>query len=253
MKHSLIYAILIIVLCGISCQKAESVSPDFNCDKTTKIAKQTLGTLGIIFEYKNGKLSKVYRADGGGLTENYNYTSDTTITITRNFADGSIGNTFNVILTPQGYAKKFSLVDRQYGYTNQYSYDVNGFKTSLVSTYVDAKLNSNTVFSYTNGNLVQAKTFQNNVLQYTADYTYYEDKLSKGDLISNQNQPDLYGKFSKNLIKSIKYTYPDKSADLYEYTYEFNANGFVKSLIEKSTTAKGIIATQTNAYEYTCL
>jgi hypothetical protein len=72
--------------------------------------------------------------------------------------------------------------------------------------------------------LTQEKNFKKNVLQYTVDYTYYEDKANKVDLVNNQNRPDLYGAFSKNLVKTIKYTYADKSVEMYEYTYDLNAN-----------------------------
>lgn len=249
MKRSLIFPIIVFLIGGLSCQKAESVSPDFNCDKSAKITKQSFGTLGMVLEYTNGKISKVYRADGKGLTENHKYTSDTTLLITRNFSDGNVGNTFNVTLNKQGYVKKW-VTD---GYSNVHTYDANGFKTAVTYTYSDATLSSNSTFTYTNGNLTQEKNFKKNVLQYTVDYTYYEDKVNKTDLINNQNMPDFYGKFSKNLVKTIKYTYADKTVESYEYSYELNANGFVKSLIEKSTDKTGKISTQTNAYEYLCL
>lgn len=249
MKRTLIIPIILLFLSGISCQKAESVSPDFKCDKSAKITKQSFGDLGMVIEYSNGKISKVYRTDGKGLIENYKYPTDTTLLITRNFADGSIGNTFSVILNKQGFIKKLATD----GYTNLYTYDVNGFKNAVTNTYTDAALSSNSTFVYSNGNLTQEKNFKKNVLQYTVDYTYYEDKANKVDLVNNQNRPDLYGAFSKNLVKTIKYTYADKSVEMYEYTYDLNANGFVKSLTEKYTDKTGALTSQNNAFEYICL
>ncbi|WP_428655581.1 hypothetical protein [Runella sp.] len=249
MKRPLIFPIIILFICGLFCQQAKAVSPDFKCDKSAKITKQSFGTLGMVIEYNTGKIRKVYRADGKGLIENYKYPSDTTLLITRNFSDGSVGNTFNVILNKQGFIKKL-VTD---GYSNAYTYDVSGFRTAVTNTYSDTSLSNNSTFTYTKGNLAQEKNFKKNTLQYTVDYTYYEDKVNKADLVNNQNRPDFYGKFSKNLVKTIKYTYADKTVESYEYTYELNANGFVKSLTEKYTEKTGTIITQTNVYEYVCL
>lgn len=249
MKRTVIFPIILLIVCGLSCQKGESVSPDFKCDKSAKIIKQSFGAIGTAIEYSNGKIQKVYRTDGKGLIENYKYPSDTTLLITRNFADGSVGNTFNVILNKQGFIKKLATD----GYINLYTYDAGGFRTAVANTYTDAALSSNSTFAYTNGNLTQEKNFKKNVLQYTVDYTYFEDKENKVDLVNNQNRPDLYGAFSKNLVKSIKYTYADKSVEMYEYTYDLNANGFVKSLTEKYTDKTGAITSQNNAFEYVCL
>ncbi len=250
--------VISIFLCSLisfsfSCTKAEVVPREFACDKTAKISRQSFGDIEMLISYNNGKIAKVVRADGKGLVENYSYKSATELVITRNFADGSIGNTFKTTLNDKGYVLKF-VQEGSAAYTNTFTYDTDGFlKTSGYVYASDAKLNSNSTYTYVNGNLTQVKNSAGNVLNYTIDYTYYEDKLNKADLIGNQNQPDMYGRISKNLVKTIKYTYADKKTELSAYTYEQNTNGFVKSLTEKFTNKDGKNTTQTNKYEYICL
>jgi hypothetical protein len=254
MKTNQLFILIFFLITGLSCKKESAAQPEFSCDKTAKIARQTFGTLGMVIEYANGKISKVYRADGTGLTENYNYKSATDLEITRKFSDGSVGNLFNVTLNDKGYATKFVQVSQVAPYTIDYTYNAEGYQLTSQSVYpADATQNSNTVATYANGNVLQRKTLQKNVTLYTEDFTYYEDKINKADYFANQNRPDLYGKFSKNLIKTYKITYPDNKADLYEYTYETNSNGFVTSLTEKYTDKTGKITSQVHKFEYTCL
>ena len=255
MKAHLLVISLAVVMFGFSCKKSEVTTNDFACDKTAKIARQSFGDLAMVVEYNSGKISKVYRADGKGLTENYTYKSPTEVTITRNFSDGSIGNTFNGLLNDKGYFLRFVAVDNTNGYSITNTYDTEGFLLTSNSSYMsDAASNSNATYTYANGNLIQEKNAKpNNTVNYTVDYTYYEDKMNKIDLISNQNRPGMNGKFSKNLIKTIKYTYPDKTTEMYEYTYIQNTNGFVTSLTEKYTNKEAKTSTQTNKYEYVCL
>jgi len=255
MKTVISIFLCVISTVSFSCQTAGSaVEPiDFACDKTAKISRQTLSDIEMIISYENGKISKVVRADGKGLTENYSYKSATDLVITRNFSDGSVGNVFKVTLNDKGYALKF-VQEGSAGYTNIFTYNAEGFLKTAAYTYVsDAKLNNTSTYIYTNGNLTQVKNMSGNVLNYTVDYTYYEDKPNKADLIGNQNQPDMFGKFSKNLMKITKYTFADKKTELLEYTYEQNSNGFVKSLVEKRTDKDNKTTTRTNKYEYTCL
>lgn len=206
-------------------------------------------------EYANGKLLKVYRTDKTGLTENYTYKSAIEAVITRNFSDGSVGNTFNATLNDKGYFTKFSQISNVAPFTIVSTYDPDGYLKTQVATYPNsASDNSNLVNTITNGNLIKSVTYNSKgILSYTTDYTYYEDKLNKVDLIANGNRPDTNGKFSKNLIKTFKITYADKKIDLYEYTYDLNANGFVKSLTEKYTAPDGKVSTQINTYDYVCL
>lgn len=240
---------------SFSCQKVDTkIEPiDFACDKMARIARQSLGNLEMVISYENGKIAKVVRADGKGLVENYSYKSATELVITRNFSDGSVGNTFKTTLNDKGYVLKF-VQEGSAGYTNTFTYDADGFLKTAAYVYAsDAKLNNSSAYTYANGNLVQVKNVNGNVVNYTIDYTYYEDKLNKADLIANQNQPDMYGKISKNLIKTVKYTYADKKTELSEYTYIQNKNGFVTSLTEKFTDKDGKSTMQTNKYEYLCL
>ncbi|MBA4851218.1 DUF4595 domain-containing protein [Emticicia sp. BO119] len=255
MKTVISIVLCVIISVSFSCQKADApIEPiDFACDKMVKIARQSFGNLEMVISYENGKIARVTRADGKGLTENYSYQSDTVLVITRNFSDGSVGNIFKTSLNKKGYIVKL-VQDGSAGYTNTFTYDTDGFLKTASYAYVnDPKLNSSSAYTYANGNLMQIKNVTGNVLNYTVDYTYYEDKLNKADLIGNQNQPDMYGRISKNLIKTIKYTYADKKTELTEYTYEQNTNGFVKSLVEKFTDKDLKTTTQTNKYEYICL
>jgi hypothetical protein len=253
MKTAISIILCSLISVSVSCKKTAVEPVDFACDKTAKITRQSFGDIGMIISYENGKIAKVVRADGKGLVENYSYKSPTELVITRNFSDGGVANTFKTTLNDKGYILKL-MQEGSAGYINTFTYDTDGFlKTSGYVYANDAKLNSNSTYTYTNGNLTQVKNMSGNVLNYTVDYTYYEDKLNKADLIGNQNQPDMYGRIAKNLVKTIKYTYADKKTELSEYTYEQNANGFVKSLVEKFTAKDSKSTTQTNKYEYICL
>lgn len=249
MKTNTIILFLATLLFGFSCKKSSVTTSDFACDKTAKIKSQTFGDLAITIDYVNGKISKVYRADGKGLVENYTYKSATELLITRNFSDGSIGNTFNTLLNDKGYFLRFATD----GYSSNYTYDVNGYLMASATTYPTVTQNTNTTYSYANNNRTKGLTYTNKVLSYTEDFTYYDDKSNKVDNFSNQNRPDFYGKFSNNLVKTYKITYPNNKFDLYEYIYELNTNGFVKSLTEKYTDQSGKITSQVHKYEYLCL
>jgi hypothetical protein len=254
MKTNKLFVLIFFLITGLSCKKESAAQPEFSCDKTAKITRQTFGPLGMIIEYANGKISKVYRADGTGLTENYNYKSVTELEITRKFTDGSVGNLFNATLNDKGYITKFVQVSQVAPYTINYTYNAEGNQLTSQAVYpMDVNQNSNTIATYSAGNILQKKTLQKNVVLYTEDFTYYDDKLSKADYFANQNRPDLYGKFSKNLIKTYKITYPDAKADLYEYTYEVNSNGFITSATEKYTDKTGKITSQVQKFEYACL
>ena len=131
MKTKITLLAVLFGLFGFSCQKSDDPTPDadFACDKQAKITSQTLGDIPISIEYDaKGRINKVFRTDGKGLVENYKYANDTTVLITRNFSDGSVGNMFGAILTPQGYYKKFETLgttpDLAYGYN--YTYDGEG-------------------------------------------------------------------------------------------------------------------------------
>ena len=254
MKKSKLLILIISLVVSLSCKNESEAQPDFSCDKAAKITKQSFGDLGMIIEYSNGKISKVYRADGKGLTENYNYKSATEVEIKRIFSDGGVGNLFNATLNSMGYVTKFVQISDVAPYTIEYTYDAQGYPLTSKAVYPkEASSNSNSVYTYSNGNLTKKVTYQNGAVIYTEDYTYYEDKINKADLIGNGNTPDMYGKFSTNLLKTHKTTNADKTTELYEYTYDLNAAGFVKSLTEKYTDSKAKVTSQVNKYEYVCL
>lgn len=248
MKTNTFFIFLAALLLGFSCKKKIVSTSDFACEKTAKIKSQSFGDLAITIEYANGKISKVYRADGKGLVENYNYKSATELLITRNFSDGTISNTFNTVLNDKGYFLRF-LSD---GYSTNYTYDSNGYLTNSATTYTNPSQNTSTTYSYVSNNRTKGLAYTNKILSYTEDFTYYEDKLNKVDNFGNQNRPDFYGKFSNNLVKTYKITYPDNKFDLYEYTYELNSNGFVKTSTEKYTDQTGKITSQVNKFDYVC-
>ena len=250
LRTILTYSFIII---SFSCKKtAPTINPlDFNCNKTAKISSQWLGGFEMVVSYENGKIIKVAQTNGAGFIENYSYKSPTELVLTRNFSDNNFSNTIKLTLNEKGYIVKFVQEGIE---ESTFSYDVDGFVKTSTHTYPSMpKLNSFSTYIYANGNLIQIKNVKGNVLNFTIDYTYYEDKLNKADVLANQNQPDMYGKISKNLVKKITYTYVDEKTESYEYTYEQNSNGFVKSLVEKYTDSEGQVITKTNRYEYICL
>ncbi len=254
MKTKKILLLLFIICMAAACKKKKSVQPEFSCEKTTAITRQSFGDLAMIIEYANGKISKVYREDKKGLTENYRFITNTDLEITRTFSDGSVGNLFKVVLNETGYFSRFTQISTVAPYTYDYTYDAQGYLTDLKASFpLDPPSDNQARFTYQNGNLVRKTTLKKNVTDYTEDFTYYEDMENKADLIANENRPAMAGRLNKNLLKSWKITYADGSSVLSEYTYVRNTYGFVTSLTEKHTDKNGRQTSQINTFEYTCL
>lgn len=255
MKTKIIILAALFGTFGFSCKQSESPTPDadFGCDKQAKITSQILGEIPVTIEYDpKGRISKVFRADGQGLIENYSYSNDTTLAITRNFREGGVGNTFSAILTPQGYYKKFETVGTtpQLAYGYNYTYDGEGRLTESIYKSNSPVQTTRTTYVYEGGNLKSTQSLTNGKPSYSEAYRYTTD-ANKVDL-QNGNRPGTHGRYSANLVESIETTYPDGKKEKYAFTYELNTKGFVKNQTQTYTDQGGKTTTQVNKYEYVC-
>lgn len=238
----------------ISCKDKNPEPTDFACDKQAKITSQVLGDIPITIEYDSqGRVSKVFRTDGEGLIENYVYESPSELHITRNFKDGGIGNKFDVELNEEGYIETYETVDASagQGYQIKNTYNSEGYLVESNDLYEGNYEDTRTVYIYKDGNLMTAEAYTGGSLEYKQTYTYTTD-VNKADILFNQSQPDMYGKISKNLIKTTNRIYSNGKKEQNTFTYEINPNGFVKSLVKTSIDQAGKTTTQTNKYEYFC-
>ena len=256
MKTKIIILAALFGIVGFSCKQSDTPAPntDFGCDKQAKITSQILGALPVAIEYDaKGRISKVFRADGKGLIENYSYVNDTTLTITRNFQEGGVGNAFSVLLTPQGYFKKVVTVGTtpELAYSSAYAYDTEGRLTEAVFKSNNPAQTTRTTYLYEGGNLKSTQSFTNGKLSYSEAYNYRAE-ANKVDLNFNENRPGTHGLYSANLVESIEMTYPDGKKEKYAFTYELNTNGFVKSQTQTYTDQEGKTSTQVNKYGYIC-
>ena len=256
MKTKIIILAALFGTFGFSCKQSDSPTPDadFGCDKQAKITSQILGEIPVTIEYDaKGRISKVLRADGQGLIENYNYTNDTTLAITRNFRDGGVGNAFSAILTPQGYFKKFATVGTtpELAYATTYTYDAEGRLTESIFKSNNPAQTIRTTYVYEAGNLKSTQSFTNGKLSYSEAYRYTSD-ANKVDLNFNENRPGTHGLYSANLVESIETTYPDGKKEKYAFTYDLNTKGFVKSQTQTYTDQTNKTTSQVNKYGYIC-
>lgn len=253
MKKLLLSLLLPAFFAGTSCSKSEEPAPDFSCDKNTHISSQLLGDIPVRIEYDDrGRISKVFRSDAQGLVENYQYDTDTTLTVTRHFSDGGIANTFRAELNAKGYVTSYETVGASSGYLILYRYDREGYLAEINARFKNPAQTMRSVYSYQDGNLREARLYTNDKLTYTETYTYLDD-TNKANLVFNQNQPDLYGRISRNLVKSMIRTYTDGKEERVEFKYDLNSFGFVKSLTQTSADTEGNTSSQVNVYEYICL
>jgi hypothetical protein len=256
MKTKIIVLALLFGTFGFSCKPSDSPAPDtdFGCDKVAKITSQILGDMPITIEYDaKGRIHKVLRADGKGLIENYTYLNDTTLTITRNFREGGVGNTFSAILSSQGYIKKYTTVGTtpELAFTNTYTYNAEGRLTESAFKSNNPVQMYRTTYLYEGGNLKSTQSYLDGKLSYSESYQYTSD-VNKADLNFNENRPGMRGRFSANLVESIETTYADGKKEKYAFTYELNTHGFVKSQIQTYTDQEGKTTTQINKYGYIC-
>lgn len=254
MKRIVLFSLMFVFALSSSCKDKDPEPNDFSCDNEAKITSQTLGDIAMTIEYDDqGRINKVYRADGQGLIENYVYQSAKNLNITRNFKDGGVGNKFSVVLNDDGYIVKYATVDAAAGtgYTIENKYDSDGFIEESNGKFQGSYPSTQTKYVVENGNVTSVEAYTGGKLEYTQKNTYSDD-LNKADLLFNQNQPNMYGRVSKNLVKTMLRTYADGKTEQYEYTYNLSKNDFVQSLTQTYTDKTGTKTTQVNKYDYKC-
>ncbi|WP_345030182.1 DUF4595 domain-containing protein [Ravibacter arvi] len=252
MKTTAFFISFFLVM-SFACKPEKNPEPEASCEEGARLVTQKLGDIPIAIEYDNeGRISKVFRSDGQGLIENYQYTSDTTAVITRNFRDGGVGNTFNIVLNNKGYIKRYVTVGAgDNSYTITYLYDADGYLSEYSIKFTKPAQTLRSVYTYKDGNRTGSKSYTDGKLTYTEDYAYTED-LNKADVIFNGNQPGILGHLSKNLLSSIKRTYPDGKKESYSFVYKLNKTGYAESVSQVYVDQANKKTEQTNIYTYVC-
>lgn len=248
---TLFFSIAFFASLSFSCKKESEPAPELSCDKGVRIISQQLGTIPVSIQYDSkGRISKVFRSDGQGLIENYQYTSDTTLTVTRNSKDGGVTNTYKAILNKKGYVTSYSMLG-SFAYTSTYRYDDNGFLTEQTTKFETPKQTIRSVYAYQNGSRVSEISHTDGVQSYSDEYKYSEN-AGQADLIFNSNQPDLYGRYSARLPEAINRKYKDGKTESYTFTYQLNKKGLVESLKQVYTDTDKKSTEQVNLYKYEC-
>ena len=245
------FSIAFFAVVSFSCKSGEEPAPELSCNNGVRIKSQQLGTIPVVIQYDSqGRISKVFRSDGQGLVENYQYTSDTTLTVTRNAKDGAVTNTFKAVLNKNGYVKSYSMLG-SYAYTSTYRYDDNGFLVELISKFDNPKQTIRSVYAYQNGNRVSETSYTDGVQSYFDEYKY-SGNANQADLIFNNNQPDFYGRYSALLPEAIDRKYKDGKTESYTFTYQLNKQGLVESFKQVYTDTDKKATEQVNVLKYEC-
>ncbi len=248
----LLFSIAFFTVTSFSCKTGEEPAPELSCNNGVRIKSQQLGTIPVSIQYDSrGRISKVFRSDGEGLIENYQYTSDTTLTITRNDKDGGVRNVFKVALNKKGYVTGYNTEGTSYAYSISYKYDDSGFLTEQVSKYDNPKQTFRTVYSYQNGNRISGISYTDGVQTYSEEYKYSEN-AAQADLIFNGNQPDMYGRYSSLLPEAINRKYKGGKTESYTFSYQLNKKGLVESLKQVYSDTDKKSTEQINLYKYEC-
>lgn len=248
---TLFFSIAFFASLSFSCKKESEPTPELSCDKGVRIISQQLGTIPVTIQYDSkGRISKVFRTDGQGLVENYQYTSDTTLTVTRNAKDGGVTNTYKAVLNKKGYVTSYSMLG-SFAYTSTYRYDDNGFLTEQTTKYENPKQAIRSVYTYQNGNRSSEISYTDGVQVYSDEYKYSENAAG-ADLIFNGNQPDFYGRYSARLPEAINRKYKDGKTESYTFSYQLDKKGLVESLKQVYTDTDKKSTEQVNLYKYEC-
>ena len=149
-------------------------------------------------------------------------------------------------------------------YTDVYEHNADGFLTKNISTSNtvtnDPQYNKSSdynyvgTFIYADGNLVKSEDNYGSDKSVTV-YEYYTDKPNN---VVNSDNPlaYLFGKPSKNLLKSSVNTEQESSSSSHEvksaYTYVFDADGKVTKSVEVFKTDSDSEHVYQTAFEYLC-
>lgn len=119
-----------------------------------------------------------------------------------------------------------------------FTYSTEGYKTKKQETFTMRGItgtftsNSQTQYFYSNGNLVSTNTISDGSLSnYT--YEYYTDKFN--DFAANDENQNMEGKASKNLVKKITNTDLGYSTN-YSYTFDTDGRVILESQTDKDNT-----------------
>jgi len=228
------FTLLIALLVGFnSCSSDDPINnggnPNSTQRKITKIEK--LNQQGTVFS------TEIFTYDSQGRWIKSEETSDNQVkTKTLSYSANSISfrdNYYNEETTFE--LNKNIIISRGDKTYDKYHYS-NGYLSRIgTGGYAD--------FTYSNGNLIKVVEDDGDSY-YDITYTDYPDKLginifepnyNDGDLDVRPNNPlyqfGYFGKKSNNLIKTIKGKYYNGNTDTYNYSYNFDNEGYVTEMI----------------------
>lgn len=186
------------------------------------------------FVYKSGTITEYasYTYTGSSMTMLANETSGTNSYVFKNIVQfNSTGLAISEVDSTTGSSTS--------GNTLYYSYDANGYRTSITAPSYTENI------TYQNGNMVTA--IYSGAISSSYTYTYYMDKPNT---LGNQNFGIYFiGKDNANLRKSYTYT-NGTNTTTYNYTYDFNADGTVQKQTITMTPSTGSPTTTWQTYTY---
>ncbi|WP_316832620.1 hypothetical protein [Pedobacter aquatilis] len=262
---------VVAVMAMLSCKKEIdwNAFPDPNGNKNgcqLTSLKMDIGVLGkyeISFTYDaSGKLA---RSTNGNLSNTYTYTPNKIVSKDQD------GETAEIVLSngkaissgTEGYVTVNGI---SYSMKKEYTYNAEGYLVG-VKTYLDGKINSTDVLTYTNGNLSSSTSelaidgsIQKNTYQYSGELAYNTYEIADPLLYHVDYFPGgYYGKQSKNVLLNTVSTIRDKDGEIIgelkiNYTYKFDAKGNASSInmeqISNLYSAGSIVNTDTSQSKF---
>lgn len=223
MKHSLLLLVAATCLL-ISCSKNNNDSPGNPNPPAGSIKIKTYssdaGTSNYTYDSKGRLLLRVY---ANGAKSEFDYSNPNKIMQKYYFPNGTLEGTAEMDLNAAGLVVKKVYSDGGPNlYTIQYDADKNVIKEVNTSNGDETV----TDYFYTNGNLDSLRYKLNGNHHYTAIFTHYTDKADVlNSDASGEGHDGYYGKY---LLKKEETRFADGSpGGVWEYTYEFDANGRV--------------------------
>ena len=232
MKH--LFFLLLLTATFSSCKKS-SISDLGSVDKDPKFEKKLQSK-----KHQSGYITEwQYNADGSIKSVTEDLARVTSVTYTPGFAlthkyPGTVYEMKNVSKNHMGRVATAELWHNGVlTDNNQYTYNAEGYLIQKKVVKVSSGIINTTDHSYENGNLVSSKSYQNGILRYSHQYSYYTDKLNKFnvdiyDQFDHKHMIGSYfGKLNRHLLKSWSYTsFPANASHSSEYSYTLDADGY---------------------------
>ncbi|HMK24749.1 MAG TPA: DUF4595 domain-containing protein [Chitinophagaceae bacterium] len=240
-----VFIVLSAVVMLASCKKEKSVQPNpVNGNKKLVKFTEPANNFEEIFEYDAaGRVTKADEVHDDLHTFTYGVNTFTMKAIRKSDNNRVVAD-LSGTLDAKGRMVTVTGI-QQYSQNNpqtvlfNYEYNADGYLVKLTkdfSTNADLKYE----FSYTNGDLMEAKYFENGVYMHSIIYEYYLDKPEKTELTPHctlsPQVTKLEGKPNAHLIKNAKLVYANNVQGWSDvFSYDLDAEGYpVKRVISNA-------------------